>query len=240
MYPVRHQKGAHRGIRQGERRLVPVQRRGHIFRPRNRQRYPTSTPKLRKMSNAWHSERVFTPLLGRDFSTFFDKCCTLYPHYLDTVLYCVEIIKAGQNLRDINDGFGGTNNGLHAVDTDELTAVDTDDGFPDLNNGFPAVDTDLFLPKGLYKGEKGVDIIFDSGCTHAVTPHETDFVGRVTPVAKVMNGLGAKANITGEGTVIWKFRDDYGVTKSVQVKAYLVPASKVRLFSPQAYFQSER
>ena len=105
-----------------------------------------------KISIAWHSERLFTPLLERDFSTFFDKCCTLYPHYLDTVLYGVEIIKAGQNLGDINDRLGGTNNGLPDIDADGLPIVDTDNGLTDLNNGFTAVDTDLFLPKGLYKG----------------------------------------------------------------------------------------
>ena len=48
-----------------------------------------------------------------------------------------------------------------------------------------------------------------------------------------MNGLGATAKITGEGTVIWKFRDDFGVMKRIKVKAYLVPASKVRLSSHQ-------
>lgn len=31
------------------------------------------------------------------------------------------------------------------------------------------------------------------------------------------------------------FRDDYEVQRMVQVKAYRVPASKVRFFSPQAY-----
>ena len=54
-----------------------------------------------------------------------------------------------------------------------------------------------------------------------------------------MNGLGATAKITGEGTVIWKLRDDFGVMKRLRVKAYLVPASKVGLFSPQAYFYDQ-
>ena len=40
--PVRYQKDAHRRIRQGARRPVPVQRRGHNFRPRKKKRYPKS------------------------------------------------------------------------------------------------------------------------------------------------------------------------------------------------------
>ena len=59
------------------------------------------------------------------------------------------------------------------------------------------IDDDLFIPKGLYKSDKEVDIIFDSGCTHAVTPHAEDFVGILIPANKIMNGLGAKVKITG-------------------------------------------
>ena len=94
------------------------------------------------MSNSWESEHIWTPVLETNFSIIFYKCCKLYPHYLDTVLDGLEIIKTGKNMEDIN--------------------------------GYTAVDTDLFLPKGLYKGEQGVEIIFDSGCTHAVTPREAD------------------------------------------------------------------
>ena len=105
--------------------------------------------------------------------------------------------------------------------------------------GYTAVDSELFLPRGVYQSDKGVPIIFDYGYTHAVTPHAENFVRPVKPVIKVMNGLGAKVNITGEGTIVWEFRDDYGVIKRIKVKAYLVPASKVRMFSPQAYFMTE-
>ena len=57
--------------------------------------------------------------------------------------------------------------------------------------GYTALENDLFLPKGVYNSEKGVLIIFDSGCTHAVTPYANDFIGKLTPVNKTMNGLGA-------------------------------------------------
>lgn len=54
-----------------------------------------------------------------------------------------------------------------------------------------------------------------------------------------MNSLNATTNIVGEGIVGWSFRDNYGVKWKVQVKACLVPASKVRLFSPHDYYVQE-
>ena len=51
-----------------------------------------------------------------------------------------------------------------------------------------------------------------------------------------MNGLGAASQVTGEETIEWTFRDDYGIEKYIQVKGYHIPSSKVRLFSPQKYF----
>ena len=98
-----------------------------------------------------------------------------------------------------------------------------------------ALDDDLFGPRGYYGKEDGIPIIFDSGCTHALTPFEADFIGTITPVNKVMHGLGAAVNIVGEGIIGWSFRDDYGFQRKVQVKAYLVTSIKVRLFSPQVY-----
>ena len=44
----------------------------------------------------------------------------------------------------------------------------------------------------------------------------------------------------GEGTVRWTFRDDYGCAQNIRVKAYHVPTSNVRLFSPQSYFAHEQ
>ena len=40
-------------------------------------------------------------------------------------------------------------------------------------------------------------IIFDSGCTHTVTPFRDDFVGKVKSVRKLMKGLGAAAEVIG-------------------------------------------
>ena len=72
-----------------------------------------------------------------------------------------------------------------------------------------------------------------------MTPYESDFIGSITPVTKVINGLGSTVNVMGEGIIGWSFRDDYGVQRKVQVKTYLVPASKVRFFSPYTCFIEE-
>ena len=46
--------------------------------------------------------------------------------------------------------------------------------------------------------------------------------------------------VGGEGTVLWSFYDDYGVIQHIQVYAYYIPTSPVRLFSPQHYFRQEK
>ena len=42
-----------------------------------------------------------------------------------------------------------------------------------------------------------------------------------------------------EGILGWSFRDNSGVKRKVQVKAYLAPARKLRLFSSQDYYVQE-
>ena len=54
-----------------------------------------------------------------------------------------------------------------------------------------------------------------------------------------MQGLGATVQVKGEGKVKWIFKDDYGVSQEVEIKAYYISASIVRLFSPQSYFIQE-
>ena len=40
--------------------------------------------------------------------------------------------------------------------------------------------------------------------------------------------------------MLWSFYDDYGVIQHIKVKAYYIPSSPVRLFSPQHYFKKEK
>ena len=54
-----------------------------------------------------------------------------------------------------------------------------------------------------------------------------------------MMGLGASVRVEGEGIVECTLRDDCGVKQRIKVRAFYIPTSKVRLFSPQSYFQQE-
>ena len=49
--------------------------------------------------------------------------------------------------------------------------------------------------KVLCKKRDGIPVIFDSGCTHAVAPEKLDCIGKITPINKLMNGLGNPANM---------------------------------------------
>ena len=107
------------------------------------------------------------------------------------------------------------------------------------NCAFTALEDNLFLPRRCYKEDDGVLVIFESGCTHAVTSFVSDFIGKITPLNKLMNGLGATTSVLGEGNVLWSFRDDFEVLNKLRVNAYHVPASKVRLFSLKFDFQQD-
>ena len=83
-------------------------------------------------------------------------------------------------------------------------------------------------------------VVFDSGCTISISPYEEDFIGKLKPIKKTITGLTSTVEVEGEGTVLWIFYDDYGVIRHVKVKAYFIPSSPVRLFSPQQYFRQEK
>ena len=94
------------------------------------------------------------------------------------------------------------------------------------------MEDDIFVPKRYYALKRdGIPVIFDSGYNHAVAPVKSDFIQKITSINKLMNILEATTNVVGVGTFGWSFRDDYGVMKKILVKAYLVPASKFRIFS---------
>ena len=98
----------------------------------------------------------------------------------------------------------------------------------------------MFATKGFYVDSGSKPIVFDSGCTIALTPYQEDFDGEINPVQKTMTGLSSTAKVEGEGHVKWSFYDDYGVIQHVRVKAYYIPSSPVRLFSSQHYFQQKK
>ena len=91
----------------------------------------------------------------------------------------------------------------------------------------------MFTPKGLYIGDTNrISIIFDSGCSVEFPPCKDGFEYTLISITKIMQGLGPSAQAHGEGRVNWMFKDDYGVTQEINVKAYCIPTSSVRLFNP--------
>ena len=159
--------------------------------------------------DGWASNHKWSPTLDHDYSGDFDLNCNQYDHYLDAVMNKIEAF---------TDGGGGASK----------------------DYGFTSLEDDVFIPVGLYIGDsKEIPIVFDTGCSVAVTPYKEDFIGPITPVVKTMTGLGSKVDVVGEGKITWVFRDDYGVKQTVLVKGYYIPDSPIRLFSPQSYFQQE-
>ena len=106
--------------------------------------------------------------------------------------------------------------------------------------GYASLNDDLLVPIWCYVGDQGLEVIFDSGCTIAVTSVKKDFVWDIQPVSKMMQDLGSTAEVAGKGTTQWNFRDNYGVNQVVQVEIYIVTTNIVRLFSHQPYFKKNK
>ena len=123
---------------------------------------------------------------------------------------------------------------LHYLDTVKDSIGLLDD--KSCNFGYAALNTDVFNPVGIYTQTNGIPVIFNSECTVVVIPHATDFVNKITPVNRLMNGLVTTEKVIGEEMINWNFRDNYKVFQRIDVKVYQVPLSKVRVFNPQQYF----
>ena len=83
--------------------------------------------------------------------------------------------------------------------------------------------------------------MIDTGASVSLTPCASDFISSIEPPRITnLHGLQGSVDIVGEGTVQWTIRDAVGVVKSIQTRAFCVPAASVRLFSPQTHFKTER
>ena len=84
-------------------------------------------------------------------------------------------------------------------------------------------------------------IVIDTGASLSLTPHLNDFVGPLTaPKIRNLNGLSGQTSVKGVGTVEWTVIDVFGVKNTIRTVAYYVPDARIRLFSPQTYFQEQR
>ena len=67
--------------------------------------------------------------------------------------------------------------------------------------GYAALKDDLFMHKGCYVDNKGLDVIFDSGCTIDVSSFRKYLIGEIQTVSKMMQGLGSAAEMFVKGII---------------------------------------
>ena len=90
------------------------------------------------------------------------------------------------------------------------------------------------IPKVDLRNTAGFPIIWDSGASVCITPAKTDFISfdQDSNLAS-LQGFSSEAGqkVEGSGTVRWYVEDDSGKPRCLEVKAYYVPTSRVRLLS---------
>jgi hypothetical protein len=80
-------------------------------------------------------------------------------------------------------------------------------------------------------------IVIDSRASYLVKPTLNSFIGPIKPCSTTkLNRLNATIKVIGHGTAEWKLQDSFGMVWLVNTKAFYVPDTIMRLFSPQAYF----
>jgi hypothetical protein len=81
-------------------------------------------------------------------------------------------------------------------------------------------------------------VVFDTGCTFAISPDITDFITYHTvPKTATIQTAGGPTKISGHGIVEWTLVSEDGNLIPLQVPCQHVPAAKMRLLSPQALCQ---
>jgi hypothetical protein len=88
--------------------------------------------------------------------------------------------------------------------------------------------------------DNNIPIVFDTGASTSVTPLRSDFVHDLAqPSISALNGLKVHIDVVGSGLVQWTIIDLYGTIRTIRTMAHFVPEAKIRLFSPQVYFQEK-
>ena len=59
--------------------------------------------KVRQADNTWYSVHQWELPLEHNYSASFDCACNTHPHYLDTVIHGLEIIKVGETIEEEED-----------------------------------------------------------------------------------------------------------------------------------------
>ena len=82
-------------------------------------------------------------------------------------------------------------------------------------------------------GAASVLVMFDTGCTTAVTPFKEDFVSLdETQQQGQLKGIANGLTIKGVGVIEYNIIADGGTKIALRTKAYYVPDIKMRLVSP--------
>ena len=107
-----------------------TERNGRPPRPPREQRYNRTQS---RSTIIWASVHKWESLLEHDHSAFFNNACNKYPHYLDTAIHGMEVIKMGEDKKNYDDEYG---NKLVTLlnPSNKLCA-------------FTALDNDLFVPR---------------------------------------------------------------------------------------------
>ena len=95
--------------------------------------------------------------------------------------------------------------------------------------------------EGVYfgNGMHSNPVVFDTGASISLSNKQSDFIewyddGNTTQ--RKVQGVSSTTAVQGYGRVRWHFTDDKGSPQSIEVDAYYIPESPVRLLSPQRYF----
>jgi hypothetical protein len=101
------------------------------------------------------------------------------------------------------------------------------------------LDGAVITPVALTTADILAHIIFDTGSSLAISPHRSDFVDEITPLARptLLVGVGKGLQIKGVGTFAWTCMAKDKSDIQLHVSAYYVPALKVRLLSPKSYLK---
>ena len=85
-----------------------------------------------------------------------------------------------------------------------------------------------------------IPVVLDTSASVSITPVLSDFVTNLKLAgSRALCGLNdATADVIGVGLVAWSVRDTHGTVHVLCTPAYYIPNATVKLFSPQAYFQS--
>jgi hypothetical protein len=86
------------------------------------------------------------------------------------------------------------------------------------------------------------EVLWDTGATLGVSPNLSDFVSTIktTTASRTMKGIAKGLVIEGIGEVDHKLQTTTNDYIILRIPTYYVPGANRRIFSPQAYFQTDK